>query len=570
MFTMIASTIFYSFRNNRQAMIQIFEIKMGQVIKNAELGRGLSRIITETTFMTSTFYGNEQFLKNQGQKLIKNIDTLVSEKKDVHVKKVLKSFSQKLQDIFNQCILVNQSLNETKMVNQEIENIIKNLNDTLSDKIMDLIIEEKDTSLLDHLPFMVAGYNETILQLKLKFAELGLEYFKKPLNEKNHPLFKLLDSLSLRVKTLAALEPDIAKYGKQLSDSIEKYRKNILNFHTTCEKLRIHLEQMKTAKEELLKLMEKKDKQIAVSSREGIEMLMTQIAVRMITVGGVTFIIFIFVVVFSYFLSRSISSSLARIIDGLQQSSQKMSFASDQVLSASNQLSSDTYEYSTSLEQTSSSLEQMASMTSLNSDNAMQTDNIGKDTVKSIQKAAASMNRLIESMKEISQANEETVKIITTIDEIAFQTNLLSLNAAVEAARAGETGAGFAVVADEVRNLAMRSAKAAQNTSLIIKTTTEKIKEGADFVSEVNTTFINVEKDSEKILNLVSEVASSSKEQARGIKQINCAVAEMDKIVQKGTASSKKLSISFEDMNIQVKYINELIQELAVIGGKKT
>src|SRR3989339_284928 len=96
-----------------------------------------------------------------------------------------------------------------------------------------------------------------------------------------------------------------------------------------------------------------------------------------------------------------------------------------------------------------------------------------------ISDANHTMQRLTESMHDISNASAETQKIVKTIDEIAFQTNLLALNAAVEAARAGEAGAGFAVVADEVRNLAMRAAESARTTSNLIEGTVQKVNTGS-------------------------------------------------------------------------------------------
>ena len=102
------------------------------------------------------------------------------------------------------------------------------------------------------------------------------------------------------------------------------------------------------------------------------------------------------------------------------------------------------------------------------------------------------------SMEGIKNASEETSKIIKTIDEIAFQTNLFALNAAVEAARAGEAGAGFAVVADEVRNLAMRAAEAARTTADMIEGTVTKVKVGAEIVNSTNTSFDEVEEFTDK------------------------------------------------------------------------
>jgi methyl-accepting chemotaxis protein len=199
-------------------------------------------------------------------------------------------------------------------------------------------------------------------------------------------------------------------------------------------------------------------------------------------------------------------------------------------------------EQAASGEETSSSLEEMSSMTKQNADNANTANNLMKEANQVIASANTSMGHLTTSMGEISKASEETQKIVKTIDEIAFQTNLLALHAAVEAARAGEAGAGFAVVADEVRNLAMRAADAAKNTASLIEGTVKKIKEGVNLVQTTNDGFSKVAESSNKVGDLLGEIAAASKEQAQGIEQINIAVSEMDKVTQQNAAGSEELS----------------------------
>jgi len=137
------------------------------------------------------------------------------------------------------------------------------------------------------------------------------------------------------------------------------------------------------------------------------------------------------------------------------------------------------------------------------------------------------------------------------------------LNAAVEAARAGEAGAGFAVVADEVRNLAMRSAEAARNTSTLIEGTISAVRKGNDLTSLTQEAFKENMSISQKIAQLIDEIATASQEQAHGISQINIAVAEMDKRVQQAAASAEESAAAAEEMKALVKKIQNFIYDLS-------
>ena len=267
-------------------------------------------------------------------------------------------------------------------------------------------------------------------------------------------------------------------------------------------------------------------------------------------------------------LSLAITRPINRIIAELNEGSDQVSSASSQVSASSQTLARGSSEQAASLEETSSSLEEMTSMSRQNSQNASEANALMQETARVVQEADRHMQDLTTSMGEISQASNDTAKIIKTIDEIAFQTNLLALNAAVEAARAGEAGAGFAVVADEVRSLAMRAAEAAKNTALMIEGTVDKVKGGTGLVLKTGEAFALVTSSTGKVRDLVAEITATSQEQAQGAEQISKAVALMDSVVQQNAANAEESASAAEELMAQAEQMKGIVGGLvALVSG---
>jgi len=304
-------------------------------------------------------------------------------------------------------------------------------------------------------------------------------------------------------------------------------------------------------------------------------------------------------VAIAFVIVRSLNRVLTSVADTLGEGAHHIVGASSQLASASQTLAQNANEQAASLQQTSSALEQIGSMTKRNSESAQKAQTLSGETrhaaetcsqrteemqvaMKAIQKASTEMAMAIHG---ITTSSNSVSKIISTIDEIAFQTNILALNAAVEAARAGEAGMGFAVVAEEVRSLAKRSADAAKETAAMIEAAVKQSELGVDVNSRVTASIAEVVQKANgvrdslaaivekarKVDSVVVQITEASQEQSTGLEQINQAINMMNQVTQANAAGSEETASASEELTAQsVELRNGVDVLVKLVKGKSS
>jgi len=242
---------------------------------------------------------------------------------------------------------------------------------------------------------------------------------------------------------------------------------------------------------------------------------------------------------------------LIEVVGQVQQGSQVVSGAAREIAQGNDDLSQRTQEQASSLEETAASMEEMTSTVKQNAENASHANQLASGAREQAERGGEVVARAVEAMGEINASSRKIADIVGLIDEIAFQTNLLSLNAAVEAARAGEQGRGFAVVAGEVRSLSQRSAAAAREIKGLISESVQRVQAGSTLVDESGAALADIVDSVKKVTDIVAEIAAASQEQSAGIDQVNHAVSQMDEVTQQNAALVEEAAAAARAMQEQ-------------------
>lgn len=271
-------------------------------------------------------------------------------------------------------------------------------------------------------------------------------------------------------------------------------------------------------------------------------------------------------------VTENIKKSVNKVLTDLTQTFKNLSSLSQDINEGSRKLAEGSTEQASSIQETSSTLEESSSMVHQTTQNTREANNLAKQSKASADKGNDEMKTMLEAMEELKRSSDEIAKIIKVIDEIAFQTNILSLNAAVEAARAGDAGKGFAVVAEEVRNLAQRSAEAAKDTAGIIEGNITLSDKCLNITGLVGESLKEIVHGTNKVNELLDEITTASHEQEIGISQINKAISQMENVLQANAATAQESASSANNLLNNSQTIEKIMLELKYLieGAKST
>jgi methyl-accepting chemotaxis protein len=229
-------------------------------------------------------------------------------------------------------------------------------------------------------------------------------------------------------------------------------------------------------------------------------------------------------------------NQLQTALGEIVQHGDAMRLGAGEIAASADDLSKRTEQQAASLEETAAALDQITATVTKTAEGAAQADAVVASARREAESSGEVVGQAIDAMGAIEASARQIADIIGVIDEIAFQTNLLALNAGVEAARAGDAGRGFAVVASEVRALAQRSATAAKEIKALIETSSRQVTQGVDLVHKTGGTLTRIVGQVGAVTHVVSAIATSAREQATGLHQINSAINEMDAVTQRNAA----------------------------------
>ncbi len=251
--------------------------------------------------------------------------------------------------------------------------------------------------------------------------------------------------------------------------------------------------------------------------------------------------------------------NLRCLVDDVSSQTRSLHSASGEIAAASEELRSRTEQAASSLQQTAAAMEELTSTIRSNADASQQATVLTQQAAAAAQQGGDAVRNAVEAMHQIAQASATVLKEVQIIDEIAFQTNILSLNAAVEAARAGAQGKGFAVVADEVRALARKCADAAARIKTLIQSSTATTQKGSTLVQSAGSAVKDSVGQVEMASAMVNQIGLATSEQAEGVHQVSAAVSHLDEVTQHNAAMVEQSDAAAQELKVRASRLSAAV-----------
>lgn len=256
---------------------------------------------------------------------------------------------------------------------------------------------------------------------------------------------------------------------------------------------------------------------------------------------------------------KNMQEQLIQMIDVIRMSSNTVTTAAKEIAQGNMNLSGRTENQAASLEETVSSLSELTNNVKTNADNAKNAYELSEKASNTALNSNTVVGEVVEIMSDIRNESQKMFDITTTIEGIAFQTNILALNAAVEAARAGEQGRGFAVVASEVRNLAQRSASASKEIKELIENSLNKISHGAEHANKAGTTMHEVLSSIQSVTSNLNDISAASEMQSNTLSQIRQSVSGIDDLTQQNAALVEESAAAAQSLSKEAERLMQAI-----------